>query len=708
MTLRHVDPRYENRRAVAPYNFVPLPEKVLTIGLPKSQDLYEGHSGYFECELETSTHTYIRGMISEEAVVAGNETKDAAGFFSLDAGATPLIPGSSLRGLFRSLIEVVSYSKLSWVTDVPLAYRALDTTNHGRYYRKQIMDETAKNTFKPRVRAGYMREVNGDWFIQPAEEIDGTTFARIPIKMIPDGLSSWHEGCRNSSQIYIQAGSYNYQDVRGFIKIRYRKVTRAETTPGKGLQKGVLAVSGRMKSKAHEAVVFQPDPHKVAVTDWLPVDEKRVRAYRDQISDEQRKLLGNNGVLNDRQPVFYLFDSENQIFFGHTLMMRLPYMKSPRDLVPDKLRDGVDAELDLAEAMFGWTPESKSERTTSCAGRVFFSDGKYASDKDGVFDREVTLKVLSGPKPTTFQHYLEQDKSDDKLRLHNYDSKNARVRGHKFYWQKGEVSLKEIEETDTDKLKHKSQYTRVRPIKPGVRFTFKIHFDNLTPQELGALVWVLRTGSDDKYRLKLGMGKPLGMGAVRIVKSDLVWLKRDKRYSALFDGESWSLGNEKGVMKEFDEALSEFSDWVLADQTVNPANKTQTVDELNRIKALLKLLSWPGPARELTRYMEIEHHRNGNEYKERPVLPGVFGVEARMEGRIAPPSEPIEENTVFEKDELVVTKEVTPQLSPEENARIKKDANEMAAKLKQRAKEQEDEEEYKRQQRAAKKKGKKK
>jgi cold shock CspA family protein len=51
------------------------------------------------------------------------------------------------------------------------------------------------------------------------------------------------------------------------------------------------------------------------------------------------------------------------------------------------------------------------------------------------------------------------------------------------------------------------------------------------------------------------------------------------------------------------------------------------LEDSERVKQLLAMLSWPGPDPELTRYMEIEHpdptakRGKHNEYKERPVLP---------------------------------------------------------------------------------------
>ena len=47
----------------------------------------------------------------------------------------------------------------------------------------------------------------------------------------------------------------------------------------------------------------------------------------------------------------------------------------------------------------------------------------------------VYLKILSNPKPTTFQHYLEQ-KSNAPNQLNHWNCKEAKIRGYKLYWHR--------------------------------------------------------------------------------------------------------------------------------------------------------------------------------------------------------------------------------------------------------------------------------
>jgi CRISPR-associated protein (TIGR03986 family) len=476
---QHKDPGYEDRIAVAPYNFVPLPPRAITDSAPKgpggpvvrrplSHDRYWDkdelgepvYSGQFECELTTDTLLYIRGVLSEDDARKGKDVKETPEPYAI--AGRPGIPGSSLRGMFRELVEIASFSKMSEVTSQKQVYRAVDVSSLGIKYRGRIMEEIERNVFVPRIKAGYIRRHENQWFIQPAEEIGGTTWCRIGERYIPSGLGAWppqevqeaqhvdgDPKVYNARTIYIQPGPYQFQEVKGgFLKIKYSRAQRASANPGEGLRPAALAISGKMTSKRSEAIILQPDPKRAAPDEWLPLrykdEELEVmldRAYEDQVTDQQAVILGNpqlehgkqdrRGALRDLQPVFYLIENGKLVFFGHTLMMRLPYLHSPLDLVPAELRR--EEERDLAQAIFGYADKPVKDHA-SFAGRVFFSDAMLVGDPASAYAARdpIKPKVLSTPKPTTFQHYLTQSEPDNPASLSDYDDATT-IRGHKLY-----------------------------------------------------------------------------------------------------------------------------------------------------------------------------------------------------------------------------------------------------------------------------------
>ncbi|MCS7055070.1 MAG: TIGR03986 family CRISPR-associated RAMP protein [Thermoflexales bacterium] len=660
LNTKHNNPTRPDRTAFAPYNFVPLPAQPRIADRPLPHDRYyvqesgrPVYSGWFECTLTTETPFYIRGPLPAQEIAAGKEAKNKPDFFSLDGGKTPRIPGSSLRGLFRNLIEIIGNARLNFVTDRRLVYRAVDTTRLGQQYRDRIMEPDPgdpKHWFTPRVQAGYIRkDRNGEWCIQPAKKINGTTWCRISHRALSglrNDLAPWPEKAdgerrvKNARLIYVQPSNYEFQEVRGgFIRIRYARALRAAPGPGPGLHKAVLIESGQINTKRSEAIIFEPDD-AVPQDEWLPLrsvddDGREIaldRDYRDQITEQQRTILGTDGALRDMQPVFYLVENGRLTFFGHTLMMRLPYKKSVLEHVPEALRAEGKSDVDLAEALFGYTrrggKQNGKEEIIAFAGRVAFTDGVYQGNLPDPFERLIKPKVLSTPKPTTFQHYLCQPQPDDKAQLRNYDDDTA-IRGYKQYWHRGAVKIGDVEETDREKLKHVTQYTEIKAVKAGAAFTFRIYFDNLRDYELGALAWVLQYAAHSDYRLKLGMAKPHGMGAVKIASS-LHLVDRRSRYQRLLDAGGWHTA--VGTHNQQDDLIARFKAWV-----VN--GSAGQFDAQPHIRELLAMLSWPGPDPDKTRYMEIERKqpdgRKVNEYRERPVLPHPTAVLGKAPPAIA-------------------------------------------------------------------------
>ncbi len=714
---KHANPQYADRVAIAPYNFVPLPDAVITDAssdgarvhsvLPLDRYVSEAddkpvYSGYFDCVLTAETPLYVRGMLKADAY-SQKQSKDASGFFGTD-DKWPVIPGSSLKGMLRSLVEIASYSKITDVTSIRPVFRSVDTSTLGRQYRSQVMDVINKTTFVPRAKGGYVRFVDGEWYIQPAVEINGTTWARISHRAIQEveqggALQPWppqevltpaerakpyseRERPQNAQTIFMQPSAYEFQEVRGgFLHIKFARVSRASVRPATGLSCAALATSGKMLSKRSEAVIFAPDQNK-PLANWLPmryvdvVQGKEVQVkldldYREQVSPQQAVLLGPAGVLRDYQPVFYFTREDGKLlFFGHTLMMRFPYQNTPLDLVPAPLRD--PRQLDLAQVLFGYVDRiDESGKKTAHAGRVSITNAGFTGNIAEPLERLIKPQVLSGPKTTTFQHYLVQPMPDSPTTLHNYSDVGKTVlRGHKQYWHKAGVGIDQIEEKNTDKLRHRSQYTEIQPVKAGARFTFRIYFDNLREYELGALAWVLQIGASDAHRLKLGMGKPLGMGSIRL-QSKLTLIDRTERYGSLLNEATWASGEQQNTLAHF---AATFEKWVLVDKQINSPG-VQRMSELGRIAEFLKLLSWPGPAQEHTRYMEIEHPdrnvRGGrrNEYRDRPVLPlpSAVGKKDHLRGERAPvprDEEPEEETLVPTRPIQTQIQQPKPELPP--------------------------------------------
>ena len=126
------NPKYspipENRAALAPYNFVPLPQKVVQAEPLLPHDTYhtKRHTGTITCTLTTASPLYVRCGVTPEQLAQGLEAKDLPDFFYLQQPGQPVLPGRSLRGMLRALVEIAAYGKMDKVTDMPrYFYRAV-------------------------------------------------------------------------------------------------------------------------------------------------------------------------------------------------------------------------------------------------------------------------------------------------------------------------------------------------------------------------------------------------------------------------------------------------------------------------------------------------------------------------------------------------------------------------------------------------------
>lgn len=121
-----------------------------------------------------------------------------------------------MRGLLRATVEIAALARSTAVTGQPLVYRAVgDTTSHGLAYRDRLMRDDGDHRYTPMMRGGYMVYQHGDWFIRPAVEIDGTTFAVLKIDENLFRTFSKVKDCRNAYHVQIATGPYDYIPVRG-------------------------------------------------------------------------------------------------------------------------------------------------------------------------------------------------------------------------------------------------------------------------------------------------------------------------------------------------------------------------------------------------------------------------------------------------------------------------------------------------------------
>lgn len=662
MNPKH-QPVGDNRQAHAPYNFVPLPEKIVKVDSILAHDRYSDYTGCITCTLTTETPLYIRcGMAPEVFKNDGEkafhelseEQKMARSrfFFGADPDK-PLIPGSSLRGMLRNLVEIAGYGKQQWVTDELLVYRAVgDSTSLGEFYRKQVLGpnktSAARDTHvdypSRNLRAGYLTKTSAGWAIRPAVEHLGESFVHVEYTTADhithgyDRQALYAVYVTPANRTPLNRGRRGPGDLILDVAITSRVVARSASggvTPS-GMVPGVLVESKHMGGphpKHWHCVIFESD----TTAPLIDIPHEMWRIYEDDRDLTRGSRTPTRKLTADGDPLFYLVNNKGElVFFGPTMMFRLPYPNTPKTgFIPKELR--AERDLDLAEAIFGFTKgDEVPEAERACASRVAITDAAFEKATGDIWlsSAPITPKVLGTPKPTSFQLYLTQQEPNDRRRLDHYASPpphKAVIRGHKLYWHQKDTTTEDIVERDQYKLTNSyKQYTRIRPVARGVSFTFTIYFENLRDFELGALLWAVKlpgkTGG--AYRHKLGMGKPLGLGSVHISEQLSLSCRQGidgddskSRYARAFSGTGWYQPETQGVDPQ--PFLAAFEMFVLSRMNQEERGKAQHLHDVSRIEMLLAMLSWPGPHRDRVGYMTVEPY---NQYRERPVLPDPLAV----------------------------------------------------------------------------------
>lgn len=605
----------KKRAGRAPYNFVPAPEKVhLDAEAPPPADRYHPDllSGEIVLRIEALTDFYIRGMWRfkdyQENSVDGKpvQVKDQVEPFGV--GSALRLPGSSLRGMLRTLVEILSDAPLEPINDSQLFFRAVGASDdpgdrsfepHATIYKERMVSgsgSSASDPTGPSAQVGYLHASKDGWKIRPAlkHNTHGTQWYRLE----KSALSNKHEGMY---KIWFQpvapvTGTYPH---RTSIHYKFGKVTdwkeRGEGDSPEGYERGWLICSGHIMGKYLQWIVHEEDTN----AEFVDVPDYDVAAYKESgISywlRDKPQLVYHEG--DETKPCFYVewqdADGQAHVSFGHTPYFRLPYKTTPQKANP-AIRPVGETGWSLAEAIFGRVKPGEAGKT-----RIFVEDGILIDGPANPIAELITA-VLGAPKPTTYQHYLVQESEKKEDSIH-WDDPKACLRGHKLYWHRPGATIRGAG-PNQEKVA-----TNFRPAKKGAVFQARIRYENLRPYELGALLTALELPQGCAH--KLGMGKPLGLGSFRISVQELREINRRQRYSEFFDAGSGRLvtGATPATPQRRQELKDSFAAWKTGDASANASGLWED-PRLAELKALLTYDGLPEDKNRwnaMTRYLEF-------------------------------------------------------------------------------------------------------
>ena len=494
------------------YNFVPLSEQVffpdwsdkVSMDIP----FKDGISGELTIELTADTDIYTRESYPRTNNTDNNKNQND--FYKITKDGEYAIPGTSIKGAVRNVLEIASFSKII-VDDKKYGFR--DLNNRELYADKLTIRQN--NSFKPKAKAGWLIENDiGEHFLIPCE------FARIEQDDINDYAAQ--------NKLRVEIGYKRENAVAKYKYFKNRKellntkfdigpeiaqplVYRKATFNKNGKYDGILVFTGQSaprpsrNPKSHpkhlEFVFFDTkDNSKIKIEDKLYKEFCFIHSTVSNKTEpnEEWKYWKKKMQNGERVPVFYMSDSKGKIdSIGLAMMYRLPYKYSIKDATYESHQDN---RKDFVETLFGYIKDLDALR-----GRVAFSTMTLKNMPNT--NRTVITTVLGSPKPTFYPYYMLQDQKGAYKTLMNDDCK---INGWKRYPYQGTTNPSQAT-AEQEKVS-----TSFKPLPKGSVFEGKIHLHNVKEAELGGLIWALTFGNNSNCHHSVGMAKPYGFGAATI------------------------------------------------------------------------------------------------------------------------------------------------------------------------------------------------
>lgn len=502
----------------APYNFVPLADWVHTPDWSDkiSHDLpfRDGLSGHLD--LTITAHTPI--LVGREQQPANDNAPGEVHPYQLPDGRYAL-PGTALKGMIRSVLEIASFSRMSAVDDVRYGLR--DIT--GKYVSAAYTEKV-----RNKVRTGFMEVDSGGLpVITPCamvrlshRELERWLSIEKPIfppsRSVAKKYQQWTTICNSHG---IERNTLRFFPSDG----EATKLGEPEGVEGVPVWTGQINDSSKSKGKSRDFIFFAEDKAQrfpVSPGDWRDfLFVHGDQAEKDAESMSWPGYWKQHYWDGEKIPVFFLRVGE-KTRIGLAYMPRLAGDFSVAEMLahanPEHLTGKGREAKDMAECLFGTVgdlPEDCSK------GRVTFH---HAVAQGNLRSRAYPPTILNGPKASYFPNYLKQRADSKRWRLvgkgyatciATQEHPKPELRGWKRYPARAGA---EIQSLTAEQEGNKKMQVILYPLEEDTKFTTRMSFHNLRPEEFGALCWALSWGGAEGLRHTIGMGKPFGFGQISI------------------------------------------------------------------------------------------------------------------------------------------------------------------------------------------------
>lgn len=454
----------------APYRFVPLNKTIVIPDFePVSHDkpYKDGEDGIIVVKCSNETPLFIRN---------GEDVQDAKGYVypeyvEINGQKQYFIPSTSWQGMIRSVMEIMTFARLSD-----------DQYNNRTYSEREISNKKCVND-----KIGWLYlDSDNQYRLMPGGEIE--TIKIEEIKSIKEN---------EIGKKYIEN-----KDIIGKLEsydMTYPIIHKKNRT---------LVFTGAIARKGHEYLfpMFQANHTDLIVTKQIVQDF--FEAYKDSPYNKENDKNHPNFIKNWLEaekplPVFYKGNDKCIERIGLTKVQRILKPFS----IAQAIQNGQENSfgLDFVQRIMGYVNGDDALK-----GRVQFSHSQIGMISD---NQLIPAEgILGEPKASYYPLYIANQK--------NYDDPDFIIAGRKRY-----VIHKngyQVGFPPTDQLSENTGVrTKMLLLPSNLNMELRIRFHNLLPEELGAILSALTFHNTHGLYHSIGMAKAYGYGKLRVDSVEL-------------------------------------------------------------------------------------------------------------------------------------------------------------------------------------------
>ena len=552
----------------APYRFIEIAADV--VPPPRADIAHDrAEAGLYSGSIEVE-------WIAETPLLIGGPSKQDAPDEPLQIGGRHVIPGATIRGLVRTACEIVGQAKLprgNWHHryglrdfDHPYYRGGSGITEVDKVTAGFLTIRPAEEGDPPGIVAvnDEVWEIRFcDWFHVPIETLTAA-----------NGLSGVYSKELPLLGKYRCAGMSDGRSAPDFSKtLKYSHLPddnnrKRRALDGKGGADGVPVFSGKLPgggNKKFEYVLFRDPAAKPA-----PVPADIVRNFLRLHSTPNKNKLEPAFSWKDVRaaayrpaglPVFAIGSLANggaDFFFGLTRLFKIPHRKSVGDVVLDALpahrptgrlgkadsngrRKLEDYAADMVENLFGYVVEpgdlqfpeegdSIDPAAVALRGRVAFGFAGLSGETPAKVEEQPVEVIQMAPRASFAPYYLkgaqEKDYSADKVGpagFKAYFPRYPQPDARKALQAIRDMGKAQIDVVSRGGTKSVAKVTsRLKFLMPKgeapLSFSGRIRLHNVTPEEIGLLLFAITHGGERNGRRRhmMGRARPFGAGQMRV------------------------------------------------------------------------------------------------------------------------------------------------------------------------------------------------